>query len=475
MFRLGFQHRRSDMLTIRRPSLVLFGLLCGPWLSGIASPPASRDDKPALPRYRLEVGQELLYRGEDKFEYTGGSFRSRTSWQIWVVRKNPDQSWRLLLRHGSADVQERQGKAGDLSAQPEDVTFAWCDLFSDGRLVENDSFGFRMSPLQLLVRLPADAKQAEGEWSVPDGRLDETYRYKTLPAAEVGSSAFEVVRDSAMNAIYGLEFKNVVTFDEARGVPQKVASTTRQTYGFEGKGEGTVALVEIKTNPAEWCRQFADEAERHFAARSAFEKQANRKDLPAEELKSALTAAVADLKSMADRVETSELKKLIAADAAAREQEIEYRVSSVSERAAVIGTPAVEWSTTDTTGKNHALADYRGKVIVLDFWYRGCGWCIRAMPQMKQIAAHFESKPVVVFGMNTDRKDEDAQFVIDKMGLNYPTLKAEKLPEKYQVRGFPTLLILDQEGVVRDVHVGYSPTLREEVTASVERLLDQKR
>lgn len=108
------------------------------------------------------------------------------------------------------------------------------------------------------------------------------------------------------------------------------------------------------------------------------------------------------------------------------------------------------------------------------FWYRGCGWCIRAMPPLKEVAAHFEVKPVVVFEMNADRKEEDATFVVEKMKFNYANLKATGLPEKYKVRGFPTLIMLDQEGLIRDVHVGYSPTLKESVIESVEQLLKAK-
>jgi thioredoxin-related protein len=96
------------------------------------------------------------------------------------------------------------------------------------------------------------------------------------------------------------------------------------------------------------------------------------------------------------------------------------------------------------------------------------------MPQMKQITSDFEGKPVAVLGMNTDEKDEDAKFVIDAMKLNYNTIKATGLPEKYKVKGFPTLVILDRKGVVRDVHVGYSPTLRKAVVESVEKLLAEK-
>src|SRR5204863_5713937 len=113
---------------------------------------------------------------------------------------------------------------------------------------------------------------------------------------------------------------------------------------------------------------------------------------------------------------------------------------------------------------------YRGKVVVLDFWYRGCGWCVRAMPQTKQIAAHFKDQPVAVFGMNTDRNEEDAKFVVEKMGLNYTNLKAEGLPEKYKVQGFPTLISIDQQGGVGDIHVGYSRPLREEASEAGEKL-----
>src|SRR5690349_10548553 len=60
-----------------------------------------------LPRYRLQVGQELAYRGSDEFKYERGRFVTRETWKIWVVRENPDQSWRLLIRYGSVFSQIR--------------------------------------------------------------------------------------------------------------------------------------------------------------------------------------------------------------------------------------------------------------------------------------------------------------------------------------------------------------------------------
>jgi len=81
---------------------------------------------------------------------------------------------------------------------------------------------------------------------------------------------------------------------------------------------------------------------------------------------------------------------------------------------------------------------------------------------------------VAVLGTNTDRNEADAKFVVDAMGLKYATLRAEGIPEKYGVQGFPTLILIDSEGKVRDVHVGYSPTLRADLTREIEGLLPPK-
>src|SRR5690606_37124058 len=133
---------------------------------------------------------------------------------------------------------------------------------------------------------------------------------------------------------------------------------------------------------------------------------------------------------------------------------------------------AADWELQGLDGKTHTLAEYRGKVVVLDFWYRGCGWCIKAMPQLNELTEQFEGRPVAILGMNTDRNEEDARFVCEVMGLKYATLlRAEEIPGSYGVQAFPTLIIIDPEGTVRYVHVGYSPTLRAEVAKVIEELL----
>ena len=151
-----------------------------------------------------------------------------------------------------------------------------------------------------------------------------------------------------------------------------------------------------------------------------------------------------------------------------------HQVDEAKRFAEIIGHAAPAWEVKDLEGKTHTLEQYRGKVLVLDFWYRGCGWCMRAMPQVKEVARHYRGRPVAVFGMNNDRKEEDAKFVVEKMSLEYPVLRSDELPGKYGVRGFPTLVVIDQEGKVADVHIGYSDHLFEDVTATVDKLLGAK-
>ncbi len=74
--------------------------------------------------------------------------------------------------------------------------------------------------------------------------------------------------------------------------------------------------------------------------------------------------------------------------------------------------------------------------------------------------------------MNNDQKEEDARFVVREMQLDYPVLRSQELPAKYGIQGFPTLIIIDQDGKVADLHIGYSPQLFEAVTATVDRPLE---
>ncbi len=224
---------------------------------------------------------------------------------------------------------------------------------------------------------------------------------------------------------------------------------------------------------AAWLAAFLPAADRYFTANKAYERATEAASKDADKAKTMLADAKAILKSARDAIDEPTFREQLDRQIASHDSMESYYADSAKRRGEVMGKPAADWSLQGLDGKAHALADYRNKVVVLDFWYRGCGWCIKAMPQLNALAEQFEGRPVAVLGMNTDEDEADAKFVIEAMGLKYGTLRAKGIPEKYGVQGFPTLVVIDGEGTVRDAHVGYSPTLKADVAKVIEGLLPQ--
>jgi peroxiredoxin len=459
------------MTSIRAAGHVLAMMIAaiGPLSSGRA---ARGSDQ--VPRYRLKVGQELKYQGKSEFKYENGSLAHQNEWAFWVVRKNDDGSWRLIGRSSARMSQMMSGQKSH--EQPADVTIAHFDLFPDGRIVSNESFGYRFDPSAVFPRLPDDAAQAKNGWEGTNAREGKRTEFKQSKAGGSPDNEwiFEGVDHGIWDKIYLMSSRSRDVFDTRKGIISRIESENTQDYGFHGKGAGTVMLTSIEEqNPTE-IQTLDQESTRYFEANQKHEDLLAKAGKDAEHVKGLLAQAETTLKDAKESLKLPILRDQIDGQLKNLKQMESYYTEEAKNRSAVVGHPGADWETKDLEGKTHSLKGYRGKVVILDFWYRGCGWCIRAMPQMKELADDFKDQPVAVLGMNTDRDEKDAKFVVDEMQLNYPVLKAEGLPEKYHVRGFPTLIIIDQTGKVADVHVGYSPTLRDDVSKAVKALLARR-
>ncbi len=452
-------------MTAKTGPLGLFALFMVPLV-------ALAGDGKTPPVYHFQPGQELTFHSSSAFKYgegqNVGEHGTTSDYTVWVVRKNPDGSYRLVLRDKNVFSQTVQGKKTD---QPARTTIVFADVFPDGRVLPNKTIQYQGHPGALFPQLPSDAAQTKAGWE----SVRNEDKITSKPLALAGQFAFESVTDSPFNKIYLSSSKSKATFDEPKGFVTQTDSENTQGYGFKGKGTGKTELLTIKMMDPAALKTFAETTDKYFAAATAYEQKTEvaEKATP-EQAKTLLAKAVGDLKAAADGLENKELKTELDQKVAQHKDMEKYYIEGAERRAKLMGKPAAEFEAKSMDGKTVKLADLRGQVVVLDFWYRGCGWCIRAMPQMNELAADFADKPVSIFGMNTDRNEEDAKFVIEKMGLKYATLKAEGLPQRFSVQGFPTLIIIDQQGKVHDIHVGYSPTLREEVGKQIKELLAKR-
>jgi hypothetical protein len=83
-----------------------------------------------------------------------------------------------------------------------------------------------------------------------------------------------------------------------------------------------------------------------------------------------LDKAVANLKATRAELDLPDFQKLVDEMISRHDQIAKWILEEAKKWAEVLNKPAAEWSTTDFGGKAHALQDYRGKVVLLDFWYR---------------------------------------------------------------------------------------------------------
>jgi thiol-disulfide isomerase/thioredoxin len=418
-------------------------LFNGPALRAAESP----DD---LPRYRLKSGQELKYHGQAEFKYgknvNGLPRGSATDWRVWVARANANGSWRVIVSVSSREL-PAVGKDSAQSEQPVDHQMASFDLFPDGHtLPVQASENIRVEPGKLFPRLPPDALAIKKVWA--DDREDGFVHcdYTADPQHTSGTEwAFDEDLQRAWDKIYDATTRTKFFFDRDRGLIQSAESELTWGNGFDEKGKDTIEFVAVQDHDESWTKSFAEEADRYFAAADAYHKQLSAAGHDADHAPEMLTKAETELKSARANLTLTDFTEQLDKQLSEHKRQADYIAKEAKELAERKDKPAAEWSLDDLNGKSHALADYRGKVVVLDFWYRGCGWCIRAMPQVQQVANDFKDCPVAVLGMNTDRDEKDAQFVVEAMQLSYPILKATDVPAKYGVHGFPTLIIIDQQ------------------------------
>ena len=126
------------------------------------------------------------------------------------------------------------------------------------------------------------------------------------------------------------------------------------------------------------------------------------------------------------------------------------------ETSALVGKPAPDFALADLQGTRRALADHRGKVVLLDFWATWCGPCRREMPIIQQLHERYAKKGLVVYGVNCSEPAARAKSFMTKYQYRFPTLldRNGEVQGSFQVTAIPTVFIVDRKGFVRAHLIG---------------------
>jgi len=137
---------------------------------------------------------------------------------------------------------------------------------------------------------------------------------------------------------------------------------------------------------------------------------------------------------------------------------------------ALLGKPAPSFKLKDLDGKDVALSELKGSVVVLDFWATWCGPCVMSLPKIDELNKDKKGDGLKVFAVNQSEDKELVQGFIKSKGLTLPVLLDSdgKVGNKYKADAIPETVVIGKDGTVRKVFVGAGPNTEKSLREAVE-------
>jgi thiol-disulfide isomerase/thioredoxin len=135
--------------------------------------------------------------------------------------------------------------------------------------------------------------------------------------------------------------------------------------------------------------------------------------------------------------------------------------------------PAPQFSLAARGGSEVSLAQYKGQVVMINFWASWCGPCRQEMPLLESIYKKYNKLGFVMLGVNVEPDSQLANEWLKQTPVSFPILydKDSKVSKLYDVAGMPSTVIIDRGGKLRMLHRGYKPGDENEYLDSIRALV----
>jgi thiol-disulfide isomerase/thioredoxin len=135
--------------------------------------------------------------------------------------------------------------------------------------------------------------------------------------------------------------------------------------------------------------------------------------------------------------------------------------------------PAPAFTLAARGGQDVSLAQYKGQVVMINFWASWCGPCRQEMPLLESIYKKYNKMGFTLLGVNVEPDSQAANEWLKATPVSFPILydKDSKVSKLYDVAGMPCTVIIDRGGKLRVLHRGYKPGDENEYLDSIRSLI----
>ncbi|QQE13538.1 TlpA family protein disulfide reductase [Planctomycetota bacterium] len=397
-----------------------------------------------IPSYNLTPGQIFTWQtndvGKDK------TYRLTAITAI-VLKTNPDNSYDLLILHDF----------NKLRTNPDTINLA-----PTGKAkILNNPFRFSWYPIAF------PELRSTPKWQTIADGITKNFTLTTLNSADISANRIikadiQTNRDKLYNNKSTIQWH----FNPHLTIPQSI-NYTKTNYGAEITSK--LSLIQNATLTPEQLKALNTDLEQFSHYLNEVNNLINLTDQKqTDEIKRLETK----FDTLAANIQSSKFHNNIL-DLYKRAKGIVKDCTDLGKDSPLVGKPAPTFSFQSHQGTTYNLQDYKGKVVLLDFWFKRCGWCIVAMPTINDIVNQFKNKDVIVLGMNKGDSVKDIIRTEEIMNAQYESIQAQTLAQSYSIEGYPTFVIIDKQGIVQHVFVGFSPVLRMQLKNSIDQLLEK--
>lgn len=312
------------------------------------------------------------------------------------------------------------------------------------------------------VNLPGEAIVDCGKWQsvnvwLEDENLDIDFRGLDTAKVKIKNPPYVHIRGGKNN-----EVMNLINFESYRAY-QRMIAISQATYRAKIEDEAERSKLSMtlygmsSDNLTAYMRYIAE----HYADRNSALVAIS--SLDETEDKALIEEALNKIEKLSPASKTlvDNLRK-----ARAEKKEREERMK--------VGNPAPAFTCQNAKGKKMSPSDFKGKVLVLDFWASWCGPCRQEIPNMKKFYEEFKGKGVEFLSVSIDAKEEAWRKAMKEENMAWPQgwVKdgGKEVMNLYQFGGIPFILVIDKDGNI------FKKNVRgENIKTAVQECLDGKK